>query len=453
VLRFLRPYYIMQPMLLNDIRKSAAKVSFRTAQSERYIAYALAGLTFWINIILKTYSPTAWGAALLALAVGFWCRSRPAKYQVTMALRAALLLAAAGALMLVGDEANLKAPYVFWTLAIATGYALLLTLRWAVLISLAALALGMVQQSAWTSGLVYAGFLCVWPMTAMVFARTLQRTDKAFENGLLDKDTGLYNTSGLYVYGKDLMVQFKRDKQPVSMVLLQCRNLEQIGKTLGSKSVRSLIGQAVKTLSTSAELRSNTLAARTQVGEFALLLPGLDAAQAKAFVRKQFGDTPSLQLKVQERTATVMLDTATVDSQDNISCEQLYEAASARLDRKQRALERNMGAPERDSGASQPGGDSISPLDKITADKALKKSSTTRKPVTTKPTTTKPAATQTPGKAPHPAAEPATKAAKPTTAPAPAFLQEFVDTNTDSDMMSRLEPNPTLPLPLMQRHS
>jgi GGDEF domain-containing protein len=395
-------------MFISSLRKSAAKVSFRTAQSERYIAFALAGMTFWLNIILKTTSMTAWGAALLAVAIGFWCRKYPAKYQATMALRAGFLLATATALQLTTNDAGVITPYLFWLLAISTGYALLLNFSWALLVSLTAIALGILQQTAWSQGFIYAGFMLIWPAVAMVFARSLQRTEKALEEGLLDKDTGLYNTSGLYVYGQDLMVQFRRDKQAVSMVILQCRNLEQIGDALGSKSVRSLLGKAVKALSSSAELMSNSLAARTDIGEFVLLLPGFDAAQAKAFVRKQFGEAPSLQLKVQERTATVLLDTATVDSRKNdINCEQLYEAACARLERKYRALNQQMRTP-----------DSHPP-----AEKAAFKPSQNKVDVAAK--------------------IPKDKKSTP--------LPEFADTNTDSGLMSRLEPNATLPLPLNHR--
>ncbi len=396
-----------------------SRVSFRVAQSERHIAFALSGLTVWTGVVLKTGNVYTWTAAFLALAVGFWCKNYPAKYQVTMLLRAGLLLAMAAVLQLGSVDSSMDTPYFFWTLAITTGYALLLTFPWALAISLVGLVLYLTSQHSWSSALMHAGWLAVWPATAMVFARSLQHTDLAFEHGLIDKGTGLYNASGLYVYGDELMAQFQRDKQPVSMLLIQCRNIDQIGEALGSKSVRKLLGNTVKTIAASSELTSNSIAARTDKGEFALLLPGLDAVRVKAFVRRHFGERPAIQLKVQERTANILLDTATVSANlQTPTCEHLYEAACTRLERKYRALE--------EGHAGKPGPRKTGPQPAVTALQSKPKS-----------VTLKVLATQHKNKA--------DKDKTPVTVPG------FADSHTDSSLMSRLEPNSTLPLPLLHR--
>jgi GGDEF domain-containing protein len=264
-------------------------------------------------------------------------------------------------------------------------------------------ALTLLQTPAsWTDWTFALCHLLVWPYVALVFGRSNQRSDASLEHSLIDQDTGLYTRQGLFTYGEELMARFQSDGQPLSLVLIVCRNIEEVGDVLGAKILRKLLGETVNGIATSVELVGNSLAARFDTGEFVLLLPGADANRSKALLSKKFSDPPHISLSTKERKIRVMLDTAVVVAGKNEhTIESLYAAAQNRLERKQNQLAlRENAAP----------GSSLEALKELMKDPPQAESNAKSK-----------------------------RKAKPS--------KDTDFGNIDSEMLSRLEANSTLPMP------
>jgi GGDEF domain-containing protein len=387
--------------------RSAHRVSFRTRQLERYIPLALAGITALALIFTRSLEPSGWAAVVVAMAIGAWSRAFPAQHQAMLSARAVCLLLCAALLYLQGNASLGAQLLLMWTLATLVGYAILAQWQWALPVA----AYGVLQYGAltllqtpasWTDWAFALCHLLVWPYVALVFGRSNQRSDASLEHSLIDQDTGLYTRQGLFTYGEEVMARYQSDGQPLSLVLIVCRNIEEVGDVLGAKILRKLLGETVNGIATSVELVGNSLAARFDTGEFVLLLPGADANRSKALLSKKFGDPPHISLSTKERKIRVMLDTAVVVAGKNEhTIESLYAAAQNRLERKQNQLAlRENAAP----------GTSLEALKELMKDPPQAESNAKSK-----------------------------RKAKPS--------KDTDFGNIDSEMLSRLEANSTLPMP------
>jgi GGDEF domain-containing protein len=395
--------------------RSQYRVSYRIRQLERYVPISLACVTGLLLILTRNLEFADWMMVVLALCMGAWSRAYPAQHQAMLLARAAcLLLCAAAVHVQTGAQAGSQL-LVMWTLVTLIGYSLLARTPWAVAIT----ALGVAQYvllsvlippSAWSAWVLTLLQLIVWPCVTMVYGNSSQRSDARLERSLIDEATGLYNTQGLFTYGADLARRCRNDGQPLSLLLISCRNIDDVGDALGAKVLRKLLSEAVKGIATSAEFVSNSLTARCDVGEFVVLLPAADAERSKLFLAKKFGQPPSIQLTANERQVTVMLDTAVVVAgRNHHAIESMYSAAQARLERKHHKLAQQLQAPVQSGKVRQ---------------------ETSKIPVPgSKPQKSKPKS----------APKSAAKSAKNT---------DFG--NIDSALLSRFEPSATLPLPLRQ---
>jgi GGDEF domain-containing protein len=433
------------------------RVSFRTRQLERYLPISLACASALGLVLAQEGSLGAWAASGLALLVGVWSRSFPAQHQGVLLARAICLLLC-GALMH-HYSANPNALLV-WTLVTTIGYGLLCHLTWA----LPVVGLGLLQYALlstthaptqWLPWVNTLAQLVMWPVVAVLFGRSLQRSEEDMEENLVDHESGLYNRQGFFTYGADILQRCQRDGQAVTLVLIQCRNLEAVAKILGNKTLRQLLGKTVKAISTSADMVGNSLAARNDIGEFVLLLPGADAQRAKALLGKIFDDPHRISLQKDDRTITIMLDTATqAYSKELQTIEALYNAALNRLESKQRQLKANQQpaqATEHSTStattvnatssdlrpiAELPG--TAKPAGKSSKDGAKDKASSKSAAAKDKPAEKTKVAEKS-----KPAAKSKFKL------PTLSSAREHHDFGaTDSALLSRLEPSPTLPLPL-----
>jgi GGDEF domain-containing protein len=404
---------------IKNAARSPHRVSYRTRQLERYIPFSLGCVTGLLLILTRNLDFADWMMVALALCIGAWSRAYPAQHQAMLLARAACLLLCAAAVHL---QTNTPLSYqllLMWTLVTQVGYSMLARMPWALLIAalgvLQVVLLGwLVPPSAWSAWVLTLVQLAVWPCVAMVFGNSSQRSDARLERSLIDEGTGLYNTQGLFTYGADLARRCRSDGQPLSLLLISCRNIDDVGEALGDKVLRRLLGEAVKGIATSAEFVSNSLTARCDLGEFVVLLPAVDAERSKVFLAKKFGQPPTIQLTAHERKITVMLDTAVIVAGKNRhSIESMYAAAQARLERKHHSLAQRQQPPTHPSKVrSNP---SATPIASVSTSASS----------STKPSKAK---------------------SKPPKARQPSKNTDFG--NIDSALLSRFEPSATLPLPL-----
>ena len=376
-------------------------------QLEQYLSLSLAALTGWMGMVVPLHNAwTLWGCVALALGVHAWCRQFPARQPAILLARAALLLCTGTLVQLHSGEAGGAGPFFFWTATVAVGYAILLDQRWA----MAVVVLSMLQflgvslilgVSNWSEWLTHLGMLVAGIGLAARFAQSLQRTDRELEASLKDRETGLYNVTGLLAHGTQLLAACRRNNEPICLTVLQSPNIAEVSNILGREAVRDMLSDAVKSLLVSAHLSGLGLAARTDPGEFVLLLPGIDLQRAKALLRKHLGSPPRLVLNVRDREATVFLNNASLAAAtEHHSPESLYESVRSLLERKREKLAQRMSSSQWFEASQAPD--------------------------------SQPSVMDSPTPAPR------WRAVMPKAKP-----QEV-----DSSLMSRLEPNLTLPMPL-----
>jgi GGDEF domain-containing protein len=411
------PSYESVKFLSGEIQPRVDSVSLRMRQLEQYVALTLAGLTTWIGTVSPGQNAWAvWGAVGLALVVHAWCRFYPAPKPYMLLLRATLLLGMALVVQLQPGQAMASHPFFFWTLIVVVGYTVLLHRRWA----MAVIGLGLLQYvgvallqrpAAWSDWLTSLGMLVAAVGLAWRFAWSFQRTDRELEASFKDPETGLYNSTGLMAHGAQLMAANRREKEPICMTVLQSPNVMEVSNILGRQAVRQLLSDAIKGLLASAKLSRLGLVARTDSGEFVLLLPGIDLPRAKSLLLKQLGSPPRLVLNVRDSEAVIFLHSATLQaSPEHNTPESLYESVRSLLDIKREKLNRRMTSQWEASSQLPDSAADISPAQAASvAPKAR------WRPYKTKPE-------QPPAK------------------------QEV-----DSSLMSRLEPHLTLPMPLKKQ--
>ncbi|MBK8071260.1 MAG: diguanylate cyclase [Ramlibacter sp.] len=320
-----------------------SSVSFRLRSLEYLLPWALAACTAWTAIFMFPTALTAWGMAFVALVLGAWSRAFPARAPSVMMLRAVLLLVGASALHLSPETAGAAGPFYFWPVTIACGFALLLERPWALglfalCITEYALALWLLPPvNAWRDALASSILLIAFPAIALVFARSVQRSDAQVEASLTDVQTGLYNAAGLFAHGQELFHACRREKRPLSLALLQFRDMKDVSLILGRTAARTVFVNTVGALARATQGRS--IAARTGREEFALLLPGMNQEQAKSLLEDRLGRPLRVVIEVRKRKVTIMLDSAILPARDRSpTLEALYDQVRHRLMRKRAQL-------------------------------------------------------------------------------------------------------------------
>ncbi len=280
---------------------ATAAVTFRVGRLEPVLAWVLAALTLWANIVFGVSGMAFWLMAFLAACVGGWGSMFPARRQLMLFARAAVLVV--GGLFIQVEAGNGAAvgPYAFWPILAGTFYALLLATPWAVTL-VAVLMLQFVLACwltlvvvPWQLVLFVGGALLAVPTLAIVFGRVLRESDESAESNLKDERTALYNETGFFLHGGVLMAQCYRRERPFSMVLLNGADLLEIPSLLGRKVANELFEQVVRGIS---KVSGEGIAARIDAVEFGLLLPGVGAERAAAMVRQILGDPPQVELKL-----------------------------------------------------------------------------------------------------------------------------------------------------------
>ena len=311
-------------------RHGPVGVSFPTRRLEYLIAWALAIGTAWTAAIVFPGEFSPWLAALFAAAIGAWSRSFPARHPAMMLGRAALLLCVALPLHTDPTMGGANGAYFYWPVAIAGAYALLLEWRLAVL--LMTLAAAEYVLALWLAppvgslrpALSALGALLVWPPVAMMLAKSLHRADAEVESALTDAQTQLYNTAGLFEHGSALFLQCRREERPISLALLKCSDLVEAHAAIGRGATTQVLARAVRDLVAAAS--GEAIAARTNMREYALLLPDLSSPRAKVLLQSKLGSIPQIEARVNGRNVVIPLEVAVSVARDETpSLELLYE--------------------------------------------------------------------------------------------------------------------------------
>jgi GGDEF domain-containing protein len=313
-----------------------SRVSFRLRNLEGTIAWGLAVSTAWIAMVQLPDVTVAWLSAFMALSVGAWSRAFPASHPSAMLARAALLLVTALFLHLDPAAGGVTGAFFFWPIAIASTYALLLDRVWSLgifvlaALEFAAAAWLLPGPVAWRPVLASLGVLVAWPVVALLFARTIHRTDGEVEASLTDPHTGLYNASGLITHGSELFRQARKEERPLSLALLRISDENGTTTAVGPASVRKGMARAVRALC--AQAGGGAIAARFGSNEYAVLLPGMTSAQAKAMLQARLGQPPVIEVDVRNQKMQVPVEMAASALRDQMtSLHDLYARVRHKL--------------------------------------------------------------------------------------------------------------------------
>jgi GGDEF domain-containing protein len=174
------------------------------------------------------------------------------------------------------------------------------------------------------------GILLAVGATALVFGRSILRSEQQMEAALMDPHCGLYNKTGLFVHGNELLQDCLRNDRAMTMVLLNCHDLGGVRDLLGRAAASKLFSEAVRAVARTAPRAG--LAARTDRLEFVVVLPGLTNARSKEMVQSVLGTPPKLELKAVGRQVSIMMDVTVGSLGHGIkTMEELYELLQAKL--------------------------------------------------------------------------------------------------------------------------
>jgi len=311
------------------------KVSFRMRRLEPQLAWAIAAYTAWSGVFLAGTDYTVWLVAAYATTIGFWCNLFPAHRQWLMLVRGVLLLAGGFLLQIGSSNGGATGPYFIWPVMVVTAYSLLLARRWAIPLAVLALlqfvAAGVLAGvDSWRLAAAQAGVLCFFPFLATTFGRVLRDMDRQAELARMDRHSQLYNEAGFFSHGAELFDECRRKKRPFSMVLLNSADLRDVSDLVGKKAANQLFAQLVGDLAKATPREG--LAARTDMVEFALALPGLTAEKAGALLHNALGDPPKVELAAKASKVTVILDSVIAEATPDVpTMEDFYDRLHERM--------------------------------------------------------------------------------------------------------------------------
>lgn len=311
------------------------KVSFRMRRLEPQLAWAMAAYTAWAAAWLYPTDPRIWAVAVYAAGIGWWGTQFPAHHQWLMFVRGALLLCGAFVLQVSAGSGGTAGPFFVLAVMAATVYALMLARRWAMVLGVLAL----LQHAAawWLAGMgnthlaaAQAGVLCVFPWVATLFGRVLREMDQQAELARMDRHSQLYNEAGFFSHGAELFQACRSRKRPFSMVLLNCADLGEVADLAGKQAANQLFTRLVAELGRATPREG--IAARTDMTEFALALPGFSAEKAGALLQQCLGNPPKVELMARGNKVTVILDSLVAEATPDVpALEDFYDRMRARM--------------------------------------------------------------------------------------------------------------------------
>ncbi len=331
---------------LQQVQESAVldRVSFRLRSREPILGWTLAAFTAWIGIVVAPGEWLPWIGVFVAASMAAWARARPARKPGKVAIRFGLLTLMSGILLADPQMGGGMGPALLWPLAIASAAAFMLRERWAgivvvlVMVVFVAASLSIQPRVPWT--LVSTELVALVATTALAytFGSALRNTDAQLEAAMTDLKTKLYNETGFFTYGNELLAQCRARKKPLAIVLLNGADLRDIHEIMGRITSERLITQAVQAIS--AALPPGGLAAHMGQAEFAVLVPEASEKRAQELVRHKLGNPPGVRLKVGQRQIEVLFDMVSTDiGEGTHSLEPMYERLYARLGKMRRGLE------------------------------------------------------------------------------------------------------------------
>lgn len=313
-------------------------VTFRMGRIEPMVAWLLATYTMLVSILNTSIGSSAWLIALFAASMGGWSRTFPARRQAVLLLRGVLLLLGGLVLQVVPNTGGAAGDYFFWTFLVAIFYALLLAKPWAsLLMGLATIGFGLScwltwPLTPWLQVITHVLLLILVPPLAMAFGSSLRQSDRRSDASLRDARTLLYNESGFFAHGATLLAECRKNQRPFSMVLLNGAALRDIPALLGRKVANDMFAQLVRGIGA---VPGEGIAARVDTVEFALLLPGVTTERATALVQQQLGDPPRVEVKIDGKPVTVLLEMVAAQADTATrNLEALYDSLHVRLSKK-----------------------------------------------------------------------------------------------------------------------
>lgn len=314
-------------------------ISFAMRRLEPWIAFSIAAYTVLITLVAYLHVPALWLFVLYAALIGKWSDVHPAHHQVAMFVRGAALIAG-GYLLHTHTSAEFSSPggiFFFWLSITTMYYAFMLKPVWGVaLVGLALLSyvgacaeVGVPQ--GWPHALARGGYLVVFPLVvAMRFGSVMRRPDDALEHRRLDGSTGLYNLEGLYEHGSEIVAACRRDRRPVSLIVMDCADLQEIRGVYGRQVNRKLRAKVIKKLTSVTGERG--LLARTGATEFSLLVPGLNREKALRALERVLGNPGRVELDWNDSEIVIVPDYAAGSLHTNeTGLQDLYAELSADL--------------------------------------------------------------------------------------------------------------------------
>ncbi len=320
------------------------RVSFRLRAREPVLGWALAAYTAWVGIVVTPGLLMPWVGVFVAAMMASWARARPARKPGKVVIRYGLLAVTAFMLLTETQTGGSVGPLVLWPAAIACAAVFMLRERWAAIVVFLAMAAfiaaswGMQPRVPWLQVSTALVAMLVATGLAYAFGSALRNTDAQLEAAMTDLKTKLYNETGFFTYGNELLAQCRARKKPLSMVLLNGADLRDIHELVGRITSERLITQAVQGIT--AALPAGGLAAHMGQAEFAILVPDTLEARAVDLVHLKLGDPPGVRLKVGQKQIEVLFDMVSCEiSADAYSLEPMYERLYAQLSKMRQSVE------------------------------------------------------------------------------------------------------------------
>jgi GGDEF domain-containing protein len=320
------------------------RVSFRLRAREPVLGWALAAYTAWIGIVVTPGLLMPWIGVLVAAMMASWARARPARRPGKVVIRYGLLAATAFMMLAEPQTGGSVGPLLLWPAAIACAAVFMLRERWAVIVVLLAMAAfvaaswGITPRVPWLQVSTALVAMLVATGLAYAFGSALRNTDAQLEAAMTDLKTKLYNETGFFTYGNELLAQCRARKKPLTMVLLNGADLQDIHELVGRIASERLITQAVQGIT--AALPAGGLAAHMGKAEFAILVPEMLEARAVDLVHHKLGDPPGVRVRVGKKQISVVFDLVSSEvPEDARGLELLYERLYAQLGKMRRSVE------------------------------------------------------------------------------------------------------------------
>jgi GGDEF domain-containing protein len=270
-------------------------ITFTMRRLEPWIAGSIALYTAWIAATVLTGATSLWLFVMYAALIAKCCDLRPAHYQAEMFIRALALVAGS---FVLNTHAHLALDaaggvFFFWLSITTLYYAFMLKPAWGA--ALVGVAMAALVAAAWYNGTASwaalaapLGFLAVFPLgVAMRFGVAMRRADEAIERSKMDAATGLYNLDGFMARGAETLNACAVDHRPVTMVVMDCADLQEVRTIYGRQTSRKVMARLVRKLNAIAGDRG--VVARMGPCEFAVLLPGLARDKACLAIDRVLG--------------------------------------------------------------------------------------------------------------------------------------------------------------------